>query len=135
MLNSHFMTKSLITIILVLLSYFSFTQISITVSSRGTKKFNSVTKTFEVATETVFDNSIFILNKNEDMLLHKASEYNRTYYLTFKEKDGDIYVYDSVDDRGIYWTIFFDYDKDLLKFMLTSNGEIGLVIYSIKSVF
>jgi len=129
------MNRIIITAIISLSSYLGFGQLSITISSKEIKKFNHNTETYDSYSKAVFDNSIFILNKNEDVLLHKTSEYNRTYYLTFSNNDDDIYTYNAIDDSGVEWIILFDFKKNLLKLMLTSDDGIFLILYEIKSVF
>lgn len=130
------MNQLFITAVLCVFSLLSSAQTSITCKSRETCWWNVGNEEFDVCSDPVFDNSLFVMNKNEDMLVHKTSEMTSTYYVTSTEAEEDYITYEVVSDVGNEYTVIFDVQRMLVKFMGTDDeGDIYLTMYAIKSVF
>ncbi len=124
---------------IAILSFFSFisaAQTSISCKSRETCWWNVDSEQFDICSDAVFDNSLFVMNENEDMLVHKTSDMTSTYYVTTSESEEDYITYEVVSDVGNEYTVIFDVQRMLVKFMGTDDeGDIYLTMYAIKSVF
>jgi mRNA-degrading endonuclease HigB of HigAB toxin-antitoxin module len=130
------MKQLFITAILCVFSLISTAQTSITCKSRETCWWNVESEVFDICSDAVFDNSLFVMNENEDMLVHKTSDMTSTYYVTSSESEEDYITYEVVSDVGNEYTVFFDVQNMLVKFMGTDDeGDIYLTMYAIKSVF
>ena len=97
--------------------------------------YNPNTKIFDPIGDPVFDNSVFTLNKNEDMVVHKTSEATTTYYLSNRIINDQVFTYDAISDRGHDFTILFDLDNGAVKLMGNQDDAYYLILYSIKAVF
>jgi mRNA-degrading endonuclease HigB of HigAB toxin-antitoxin module len=76
------------------------------------------------------------MNANEDMMVHKTSDMTSTYYVTESESEEDFITYEVVSDVGNEYTVIFDVQRMLVKFIGTDDeGDIYLTMYAIKSVF
>jgi hypothetical protein len=111
-------------------------QTSITCKSRETCWWNADSEQFDICSDVVFDNSLFVMNANEDMMVHKTSDMTSTYYVTESESEEDFITYEVVSDVGNEYTVIFDVQRMLVKFIGTDDeGDIYLTMYAIKSVF
>ncbi len=132
----YLMKQLFITAILCVFSLISAAQTSITCKSRETCWWNVDSEQFDICSDAVFDNSLFVMNENEDMLVHKTSDMTSTYYVTTSESEEDYITYEVVSDVGNEYTVIFDVQRMLVKFMGTDDeGDIYLTMYAIKSVF
>lgn len=130
------MKKILILSILCLSTLSAIAQTSISCKSRETCWWNADSEQFDLCSDVVFDNSLFVMNANEDMLTHKTSEMTSTYYVTSSESEEDFITYEVVSDVGNEYTVIFDVQRMLVKFIGTDEEEdIYLTMYAIKSVF
>lgn len=118
------------------LTFISYTQITFTIKSSETCWWSDYTEDFSSCSETVFDNSVFVMNENEDMLIHKTSEMTSTYYVTETEVEEDFVTYSVTSDVGNNYIVIFDIEKMLIKFVGTDvDGNMYINMYKIKSVF
>ena len=114
----------------------SYSQTVFTNKSRETCWWNTYSQSFDECSGTSFDNSIFILNENEDMIVHKTSSMTSTYYVTKTENESNFITYEVISDVGNSYTVIFDVEKVLIKIMGSdSEGNIFITMYSVKSVF
>ena len=130
------MKQLLFIAILSVFSFISAAQTRISCKSRETCCWNVDSEQFDICSDAVFDNSLFVMNENEDMLVHKTSDMTSTYYVTTSESEEDYITYEVVSDVGNEYTVIFDVQRMLVKFMGTDDeGDIYLTMYAIKSVF
>ena len=123
---------------LVFLAITAITYAQTTFSSKSVELciWNDKYENFNDCYGSQFDNSVFVLNENEDMLIHKTSEMTSTYYITNTESEEDFVTYNATSDIGNEYIIMFDIEKRLIKFMgVDEDGTMYLLMYGIKAVF
>jgi hypothetical protein len=130
------MKNLILSALLLVLTISSYAQTTITCKSRETCWYNTKSQEFDLCTDDVFDNSVFVMNKNEDMLIHRTSSMTSTYYVTASQSEEDFINYTVISDVGNEYIIMFDIEKLLVKFIGTDlEGNLFITMYSVKSVF
>ena len=120
----------------ILFCFLSYSQTVFTNQSKETCWWNTYKQKFEQCSGTSFDNSVFIVNENEDMVVHRTSTMTSTYYVTKTEVETNFITYEVISDVGNSYTLMFDVAKRLVKIMGSdSQGNVFITMYSVKSVF
>jgi len=130
------MKNLILSALFLVLTISSYAQTTFTCKSRETCWWNSYTETFTQCSDVYFDNSVFIMNKNEDILVHKTSSMTSSYYVVETEVEEDYITYSVISDVGNEYIVIFDVNKMLIKYMgVDGDGNMFLTMYGIKSVF
>jgi hypothetical protein len=130
------MKNLILSALFLVLTISSYAQTTFTCKSRETCWWNSYTETFTQCSDVYFDNSVFIMNKNEDILVHKTSSMTSSYYVVGTEVEEDYITYSVISDVGNEYLVIFDVEKMLIKYMgVDGDGNMFLTMYGIKSVF
>ena len=130
------MKNLVLSTLLLILTISTYAQTSFTCKSRETCWWDSDSESYNNCSDSYFDNSVFIMNENEDMVVHRTSSMTSTYYITETEVEDKFFTYDVVSDVGNKYLLMFDLEKMLIKFMGTDDeGNVFLTMYGIKATF
>ena len=130
------MKNLVISTLLLMITISTYAQTSFTCKSRETCWWDSYLESYNNCSDSYFDNSVFIMNENEDMVVHRTSSMTSTYYITETEVEDKFFTYDVVSDVGNKYLLMFDLEKMLIKFMgADDEGNVFLTMYGIKATF
>lgn len=130
------MKNLILSALFLVLTISSYAQTTFTCKSRETCWYDVKTETFNQCSDVSFDNSVFVMNANEDILVHKTSSMTSSYYVIATEVEEKFITYSVISDVGNEYIVIFDVDKMLIKYMgVDTNGNMFLTMYGIKSVF
>jgi hypothetical protein len=130
------MKNLILSALFLVLTISSYAQTNFTCKSRETCWWNSYSEIFDNCSDVYFDNSVFTMNANEDILVHKTSSMTSSYYVTETDIKEDYITYSVISDVGNEYIVIFDVNKMLIKYIgVDGDGDMFLIMYSIKSVF
>lgn len=130
------MKNLILSALFLVLTISIYAQTTFTCKSKEICWWNASTETFSNCSEVYFDNSVFVMNANEDILVHKTSTMTSSYYVIGSEVEEDYITYSVISDVGNEYIVMFDVNKMLIKYMgVDADGDLFLTMYGIKSVF
>jgi hypothetical protein len=108
---------------------FACTYRTLTVWNDYTKKYEDVSGYQEA--------SLFVVGSKETMFTHTINNLESTYYVKSREYDAvnDVWTYDVVSDVGNNYYYVFDLNNYEVRAAYRSNGNVYMVVFSVKSIW